>query len=203
MAVVMDAEATETVVGTSRGSSGDDWFVALYHAHVTAVLGYALRRVDVAEDAADVVAETFLVAWRRPTAVPGGDGARPWLYAVARRVLANHRRGADRRDRLGGRLRAELAATVPDPADAVAVDVDTERLLASLPTRDREVLELAVWEQLTPREIAVVVGSTALAVRTRLSRVRARLRHELAGNDPAPAGHLHRVQSRRSAEEAR
>lgn len=201
----MEAEATETGVEVSRGPSGDEWFVALYHAHVTAVLGYALRRVDVAEDAADVVAETFLVAWRRPSAVPRGDGERPWLYAVARRVLANQRRGAVRRQRLGSRLRLELTGTVPDPAEAAAVDVDTERLLAGLPARDREVLELAVWEQLEPREIAVVVGSTALAVRTRLSRVRARLRRELEaeGNDRDRAGHLHRVQSRRNAEEAR
>jgi RNA polymerase sigma-70 factor (ECF subfamily) len=57
------------------------------------LLAYALRRVDRPEDAADVVAETFLVAWRRLDDVPPGAQARLWLYGVARRQLANQRRG--------------------------------------------------------------------------------------------------------------
>jgi DNA-directed RNA polymerase specialized sigma24 family protein len=72
------------------------------------LLAYVLRRVDRGEDAADVVAETFLVAWRRMDRVPEGDEARLWLYGVARRQLANQRRGELRRSRLAERLRAEL-----------------------------------------------------------------------------------------------
>jgi RNA polymerase sigma-70 factor (ECF subfamily) len=68
------------------------------------LLTYVLRRVDRAEDAADVVAETFLVAWRRLDKVPAGDEARLWLYGVARRQLANQRRGQLRRLRLADRL---------------------------------------------------------------------------------------------------
>lgn len=45
------------------------------------------------KDAADAVAETFLVAWRRLPEVPSGEEARPWLYGVARRTLANQRLG--------------------------------------------------------------------------------------------------------------
>ena len=71
----------------------------MYVSHFDAVLGYALRRTDRAEDAADVTAETFLVAWRRLAHVPTGTETRPWLYGVARRVLANHRRGDHRRTR--------------------------------------------------------------------------------------------------------
>lgn len=63
-------------------------FRELYSAHVDAVLGYSLRRVGRREDAGDIVAETFLVAWRRLADVPEGEGARLWLYGVARRTLA-------------------------------------------------------------------------------------------------------------------
>jgi RNA polymerase sigma-70 factor, ECF subfamily len=71
-------------------------FRDLYAAHFDAVLGFALRRVDRPEDAGDVTADTFLVAWRRLAHAPQGPELRPWLYGVARRVLANHRRGERR-----------------------------------------------------------------------------------------------------------
>src|SRR3954453_21065692 len=84
-------------------------FRALYDGNFTAVLGYALRRVDQPADAADVVAETFLVAWRRHPEIPDGGEARLWLYGVARRVLSNQVRGGVRRERLGVRLRQRLS----------------------------------------------------------------------------------------------
>src|ERR1700754_806724 len=85
-------------------------FRQLFEAEARSVLGYALRRTEAREDAADVVAETFAVAWRRIADVPPGAQARPWLYGVARRVLANQRRGELRRRRLADRLRERLAA---------------------------------------------------------------------------------------------
>lgn len=78
------------MVGPGSGVDLDDRFRVLYAAHLNAILGYALRRVAAPEDAADVVAETFLIAWRRCADVPPGGEARLWLYGVARRVLANH-----------------------------------------------------------------------------------------------------------------
>jgi DNA-directed RNA polymerase specialized sigma24 family protein len=72
-------------------------FEELYAANCGPILGYVLRRTDNPHDAADVIAETFLTAWRRLDAVPPGDEARLWLYGVARRVLANYRRGERRR----------------------------------------------------------------------------------------------------------
>jgi RNA polymerase sigma-70 factor (ECF subfamily) len=95
-------------------------FRHVYAEHFDRVLGYALRRVGRPEDAADVVAETFLVAWRRLRDVPHEPATRLWLYGVARRVLANQRRGERRRTALGQRLAADLALAVPDPAPAVA-----------------------------------------------------------------------------------
>lgn len=164
-------------------------FRALYAEHFDAVLGYALRRTDEPEDAADVVSETFLVAWRRLAHVPVGDETRPWLYGVARRVLANQRRGTLRRGNLGARLRDELRVVVPDPASGVVVDADVRAALGRLSGRDQEVLQLHLWEGLEPREIAEVLGLTTVVVRPRLSRARARLR-DLLGNDPSPPGHL-------------
>jgi DNA-directed RNA polymerase specialized sigma24 family protein len=90
-------------------------FEELYAANCGPILGYVLRRTDNPDDAADVIAETFLTAWRRLDAVPPGDEARLWLYGVARRVLANHRRGERRRTVLADRLRAQLASEYRPP----------------------------------------------------------------------------------------
>ena len=163
-------------------------FRSIYAAHFDAVLGYALRRVDRPEDAGDVTAETFLVAWRRLSHAPREPELRPWLYGVARRVLANHRRGERRRSALGDRLRHELRAHVPDASDDVVQREDVTAAMGRLSARDQEVLELHLWEGLESREIAEVLGITTTVVRPRLSRARTRLR-ELLGNDPAPTGH--------------
>jgi len=151
-------------------------FRHVYADHVDRVLGYALRRVDRPEDAADVVAETFLVAWRRLGDVPAEPRTRLWLYGVARRVLANRRRGERRRTALGERLAADLAAVVPDHAPAVAERLRYGHALDRLGDGDREVILLHAWEGLEPREIAEVLGVSAVAVRSRLSRARARFR---------------------------
>ena len=164
-------------------------FRCLYDAHFDAVLGFALRRTNRAEDAADVTADTFLVAWRRLSHVPAGDGARPWLYGVARRTLANQRRGESRRAALGERLRLQLGQAVADLADEVVHRTSVTAAMQPLSARDEEVLQLHLWEGLEPREIAEVLGIPATVVRPRLSRARARLR-DLLGNDPPGPGHL-------------
>jgi len=166
----------------------EETFRRLYSEHFDLVLGFALRRVDRPEDAADVTADTFLVAWRRLAHVPPGDEARPWLYGVARRVLANQRRGTLRRTALGDRLRRELATSVPDSSDDVVQRADVTEAMRRLSARDQEVLELHLWEGLESREIAEVLGLTTVVVRPRLSRARTRLR-EILGNDPEPPGH--------------
>jgi RNA polymerase sigma-70 factor (ECF subfamily) len=173
----------------------------LFESEARGVLGYALRRVESAEDAADIVAETFGVAWRRIEQVPAGSEARLWLYGVARRVLANQRRGALRRQRLGDRLREQLRLT----ADAVAAADDdradaVRQAIAQLPEQDREVLLLANWEGLTPTEIAGVVGVPATTVRTRLHRARRRLRDELETSGDMVIGAVH---ARAEIQEAR
>jgi RNA polymerase sigma-70 factor (ECF subfamily) len=153
-------------------------FSNLYRSHVRELLGYALRRSADADDAADVVAETFLVAWRRLSDVPAGDQARLWLFGTARRVLANRDRGARRRDRLTERLRDELRRQLPaqQPREGSAL----LEALAELREADRELLTLIGWEELTPAEAAEALGISPLAARTRLHRARRRLRARLA-----------------------
>ncbi|HET7574727.1 MAG TPA: sigma-70 family RNA polymerase sigma factor [Solirubrobacterales bacterium] len=160
-------------------------FNRLYRVHGRAVLAYALRRVEEREDAADVVAETFLVAWRRLGEVPGDEGARPWLYGVARRVIANQRRSERRRTRLGQRLAEGLRtqlATHPAPGGEAA---EVLRAMAGLGEEDRELLLLVSWEGLSPGEVAKVLEISSLAARSRLHRARRRLRAAMEERQPA------------------
>jgi RNA polymerase sigma factor (sigma-70 family) len=148
-------------------------FSSLYREHEREVLRYALRRSGEPDDAADVVAETFLVAWRRLGEVPLGDEARLWLYATARRVLANHSRGMKRRTRLAERLREELRQLPPQPAAEPGAVLEA---LAGMREGDRELLMLIGMEELSPSEAARVLGISAVTARTRLHRARRRLR---------------------------
>ena len=150
-------------------------FERLYRACYQDLLGYALRRTDPPEAAADVVADVFLVAWRRIDEIPP-DQARPWLFGVARKVMANHHR-ADRRSLdLAARLRRELARV-----DTVEPDVPPEigRALRSLPEADQELLRLVAWESLTADELAVALDCTVNAARIRLHRARRRFAEAL------------------------
>jgi RNA polymerase sigma-70 factor (ECF subfamily) len=138
------------------------------------VLAYALRRTDRAT-AEEVVAETFVIAWRRIADVP--DPPLPWLLGVARRVLANLRRAERRRRALAERLRREPAATPQPPPD------EEGRVMAALATlseRDREALLLHAWEGLDHADAGTVVGCSAETFAVRLHRARERFARALA-----------------------
>lgn len=152
-------------------------FEQVYAEHRTALLGYVLRRTASGEDAADVIAETFLTAWRRLDDIPGGEYERAWLYGVARRVLGNHHRGERRRALLGERLRSELASATRarEPSSFEAGIDDAAAAFRGLQDSDREVLALAGWEGLDAGQIAVVLGCSRNAARIRLHRARRRL----------------------------
>ena len=144
-------------------------FEALYADTADAVFRYALRRTGREADADDVVAETFAIAWRRLADLPARREL-PWLYGVARRVLANQRRTAGRQNRLRDRLRSEpLVADVPTADEGLVLAV-----LGQLPANDQEVLRLALWEQLSTEDIAVALGASHNAVYIRLHRARQR-----------------------------
>ncbi|XVU26707.1 RNA polymerase sigma factor [Actinoplanes sp. CA-054009] len=189
-------------MSVSPGIEHEERFRRAYRANFDALLAYALRRVEQPSDAADVVAETFLIAWRRTEEMPSGDETRLWLYGVARRVLANHHRGGVRRARLGDLLRQRLTPAAPaDPGAEVPERLAVRAALSRLGPLDREVLTLTVWEGLHPREAATVLQVSPETVRTRLSRARAKMR-DLLGNDRRTAGHVLDVLTAPTPEEA-
>lgn len=165
-------------------------FDALFTEHQRHVLAYAMRRAQTLADAEDVAAETFAIAWRKLDAIPTTEPL-PWLYAVARRVLANHRRGTGRRERLAALLRVEDAPTPMRAGDDL--DGPAFAALASLSPADQELLRLVAWEELGNQQIAAVLGITPNAVAIRLHRARARFADALAGEsredvkDPGPS----------------
>ena len=153
-------------------------FRRLCEAHTAAVLAYALRRVP-RDDAADVVAETFLVAWRRLDEVDERS-ALPWLYAVARRVLLSQQRSTRRQRAIAERIAAAEPSEVGETSSTASGSRRLLDALGALSDGDREVLMLAAWEELPSGEAARVLGCSATAYRIRLHRARRRLRERLA-----------------------
>jgi RNA polymerase sigma factor (sigma-70 family) len=157
-------------------------FNALWEAYAGRVLAYATRHVG-PDDAQEVVAETFLIAWRRLADVPGH--ALPWLLVVARNTVANHRRSSYR----GAVVQGELARLQHAAGPGTGADVTaTERALAlarlaALTPKEREALLLVSWDGLRPAEAAEVAGCSVTALQVRLHRARRRLQ---APVDPGP-----------------
>ncbi|HEY8029233.1 MAG TPA: sigma-70 family RNA polymerase sigma factor [Gaiellaceae bacterium] len=143
-------------------------FEQIYAEHHEAVRAYVRRRA--AEDVVDdIVSETFLVCWRKLDRVP--DEALPWLYAVARKALANHRRKLARQ----APPRAAIASEPEPVGDGVLAQA-----FGALSERDREVLRLVAWEGLSLRDASVVLGCSAVACRVRYHRAKSRLASRLA-----------------------
>lgn len=165
-------------------------FRRMYDEHHAAVFAYCLRRAST-EDAKDAAAEVFLVAWRRFDAVPTGDQTLPWLYATGRRVLANQRRSRTRIVRLMSRLRSNPEQPLDGPEITVIRDEQNQGVLdalARLRPRDRDVIRLALWEELSHAAIGQVLGCSARAATMRLHRALRRLRRELYGPQILPFG---------------
>jgi RNA polymerase sigma-70 factor (ECF subfamily) len=147
-------------------------FEALFRDTRAPLLAYLTRRSP-SEDAADLLAEVYLVAWRRRADLPKGEERRLWLYGVARRLLSEHHRHAWRN--------ADAEERAGDPRTPGCLTEDdrrgeaVRRALDSLSDLDRELVTLTTWEQLTPAEASRVVGITAGTARVRLHRARARL----------------------------
>lgn len=138
-----------------------------------ALLAYFERR-STPHDAADLLGETLLIAWRRVSAVPADEQeARMWLFGVARRVLMTSRRSGVRRQALTDRLREDALTRPP------ATEPQSDRLreaLASLDPLDAEIIRLLHWDGFGLGEIAQHLGRPAGTIRSRYSRARAVLR---------------------------
>jgi RNA polymerase sigma factor (sigma-70 family) len=166
-------------------------FRQLYREHYPMLLAYALRRTADPADAHDVVADTFVVLWRRFDDAPANDEEIPlWLYAVARRVLTNRHRTRQRQERVAQRF-AEVLTEGPALEEVAAHRRDARRLLAALlalSEQDRELLMLATWESLSTVDLAMVLGCSENAAAIRLHRARKKLT-EVYEKENAASGH--------------
>jgi RNA polymerase sigma-70 factor, ECF subfamily len=147
-------------------------FEELFETYGADVVDYCGWRASSASDAQDAVAEVFLTAWRRLDDVPRGEAARVWLYATARRVLANQRRSTRRRAALAERMAHTAPQGPPDDPEGSLV----HEALRRLNPIDREVLLLSEWEGLSPAQIASVLRCPKVTARGRLHRARRRFR---------------------------
>jgi len=158
-------------------------FEALFRAHSGAVRTYVCRRCA-ADAADDVVADVFVIAWRRLGDVP--DDPLPWLLGVARKVLANRRRGEARHRALLGRVRSEPHEAIPPWAAQSDFGESVLRVLRGLRERDREALLLVAWEGLSAAQAARVLGVSPNTFAARLSRARRRFAAALAAEPGEP-----------------
>jgi RNA polymerase sigma-70 factor (ECF subfamily) len=152
----------------------EGWFTSLYATRYAHIARYGQRRLIDADLADELAQEVFIIAWRRRAEVP--EHSLPWLYGVARRLLANQWRS---------RRAAAQVLPITDPellwhnaspgSDAGVAVADIHAALATLTDLDQEILRLVGWEELTTAEAAVVVGCTRTAAAVRLHRARKRL----------------------------
>jgi RNA polymerase sigma-70 factor (ECF subfamily) len=148
------------------------------------VLAYFERRVSDREDAADLLGETLLVAWRRADVVPREHPqSRMWLFGVARGVLSNHARGVRRRLKLADALREQLARSADEVAGEDHKDVIVEAVEA-LPRDLAELVRLVHWDGFRLVEAAELMGISASTARGRYAKARELLHRSI--RPPAP-----------------
>jgi len=156
-------------------------FEQLYHRYVRSVFGLALRRLRDRERAEDAVQETFTAVWRSAGSYrPERGPAAPWLYAVARNAIVDRMRA---RTEPPGEL-PETASGEPGPAERAETSYvawRVHRALEELPSREREVLELAYWSELSQSEVAEFLDIPLGTVKTRTRSALARLADALEG----------------------
>ena len=159
-------------------------FRLLYERNYAPISAYVRRRVRRADGSdADIVAEVFVVAWRRFLEVPEQTNELPWLYGVARNLVANHFRSAQRSSALTDRLMVEERASVDSSAESSELELRVRRAVDQLSDLDREIFRLIHWEELTHEEVGLSVGITAKAVERRVARARKKVRDYLASLD--------------------
>lgn len=161
---------------------------AAYLANAADLLSYFGRRVSIPADAADLLSETFSVAWRRSDRMPTEpEQSRMWLFGVARRVLANAARSAVRHSDLADKLRGYLEALPAERADDQVLDVRSA--LEAIPVEQSELVRLVLWDGFTLPEAATILGISESTARGRYQRARTGLsillhEYQLEGNAP-------------------
>ncbi len=142
-----------------------------------ALLGYFLRRVSIAEDAADLVSETMIAAWKASRRLPKDpEQARMWLFGVARNVLRHHVRSSIRRDALVARLTRAVEVAQPATRDE---DLDVREAVAELPEKLGELIRLVHWDGFSLEDAAAHLGIPASTARGRHAKAKQLLQMSL------------------------
>ncbi|MEV4069352.1 RNA polymerase sigma factor [Nonomuraea fuscirosea] len=184
-----DTELSDAEV-IRRARSDPGFFSTLFDRHAPALHRYVTRRLgDSLAD--DVVAETFLAAFRRLAHYDTAHrDARPWLYGIAANIVGKHRRAEVRAYRALARTGVdEVAESYADRVEARvsagAAQRELASALAALSPRDREVLLMVAWADFSYEEVAGALGIPVGTVRSRLHRARKKTRAALGGVDPS------------------
>ena len=176
-----ETQETDTELLVRVADRDREAFEQLYHRYVRSVFGLALRRLRDRQRAEDAVQETFAAVWRSAGSYrPERGPAAPWLYAVARNAIIDRLRA---RTEPPGEL-PETASAEPGPAEQAEssyVSWRVHRALEELPTREREVLELAYWSGLSQSEVAEFLAIPLGTVKTRTRSALTRLADALEG----------------------
>lgn len=151
-------------------------FTEVYRAHYEDVLRFVRRRAH-PMNVDDVVGETFLAAWRRRRELP--EDARPWLFGTARNLMLNANRGMRRQSALVVHIGRTATVDAHDPTEGVDSRLELVEAWQALAAADQEVLALHVWEDLTAKEAARVLGCTRASYSMRLTRAKRRLAGQL------------------------
>lgn len=126
----------------------------------------------------DVVADTFLIAWRKIDQVPRGSEVLPWLYGVAYRVIGHQWRARSRRENLDKVLKGIGHERMEMPEELLVVREESRQVLealSGLKSIDQEILLLSAWEELPQADIAVTLNISIGAVRQRLHEAKKNL----------------------------
>ncbi|TMR08841.1 RNA polymerase sigma factor [Nonomuraea turkmeniaca] len=164
-------------------------FAELFDRYSAMLYRYVSKRLG-PEPAEDLVGETFLVAFsRRKSYDLAYEDARPWLFGILTKLISRHHRKEAARYR--ALLRAPVDSDIESPADRVAAGVTAQAVraelagaLAALPAKDRDVLLLIAWGDLTYEEVAQALGIPVGTVRSRLNRGRRKVRAALGDANP-------------------
>jgi RNA polymerase sigma factor (sigma-70 family) len=181
----MDPTDQELLAATAAGDG--EAFAIFWRRHTSTVMAFGIHHCATSEDVADLVADTFLAAFRAAGRHRADTAtAAPWLLGIAARVASNQRRTLARRLRVSRRAAGGLPRFTGEEYEAVEAAIDAARqaphvqaALRTMSAGDRKVLELVAYAQLSPSEAALALGISPNAARLRLARARRRLRERL------------------------
>ena len=177
----MTVDQPEQLVHPVAADQRRDRVTDVVQREAISLLAYFRRRVDEPEDAADLVAETLMVVWRRIEALPVDDTeARMWMFGIARHVHSDYHRGRRRRLALADKLRDHLLNTGRGLAPTVdGHHLDLANAMARLPPLDQEIIRLVHWDGLSLEEVSQHLSRPVGTIRSRYHRTRRRLREAL------------------------